>query len=172
MREIIGVLADDFDRFLVRANGAIRSKPKELRAHNVVRLDREIGIEIEARMRQIVVDAYREMILGRWSCKILEHRLDHRRREFFRRQTVAAADHSHVAATLFVKRVHTIEIKRLASRSGFFRAVENGDVAHILRQHFDERSGIEGPIQPHFQDANFFVLRVEEIDSLVHSLAT
>ena len=82
LREIIGVLADDFDRFLVRADGAIRSKPEELRANNIIRLDRKIGIEIEARVRQIVVDADGEMILRRRTREIVEHRLDHRRREF------------------------------------------------------------------------------------------
>ena len=59
LRKIVGVLADDFDRFLVRAHGAVRSEPKELRAHNVVRLDREIRIEVEAGMREIVIDAER-----------------------------------------------------------------------------------------------------------------
>ena len=122
-------------------------------------------------MREIVIDADREMILRRRSRQIVEHRLDHRRREFLRRQTVAAADHLHVAAALLVKRVHAIEIERLASRSGLFRAIEHGDAAHIRRQHFNECRSIERPIEPHFQHADFFILRVEKIDGFVRGLA-
>ena len=89
-------------------------------------------------MREIVLDADREMIFRRRLREILEHRFDHCRREFFRGQTVAAADHLHVAAALLVKRIHAIEIERLASRSRLFRPVENGDAAHVRGQHFDE----------------------------------
>jgi hypothetical protein len=123
-------------------------------------------------VREIVLDADREMIFRRRLSDILEHRLYHRRREFFRRQAVAAADHLHVTAAVLVKRVHAIEIERLASSSGLFCAIENSDAAHIRRQHFYKRSGIKRPIEPHLQDADFLVLGVEKIDSFVHGLAT
>src|ERR1022692_4401103 len=51
----------------------------------------------------------------------------HRGREFFRRQPIAAADHAHVIAALFVKRVHTIQVERFASGPRFFRAIEHGN---------------------------------------------
>src|SRR6266536_6070565 len=63
LREIAGVLADDFDRLLVRANRAVGAESEKLRAHDVVRLDREARIDIETGVRKVVVDADREMIL-------------------------------------------------------------------------------------------------------------
>ena len=123
-------------------------------------------------MREIVLDADREMIFRRRLREILEHRFDHRGREFFRRQAVAAADHLHVTAALLVKRIHAIEIEGLASRSRLFCPVENGDAARVRGQHFDEVLCVEWPIQSHLQDADFFVLSVEKIDSFVHGLAT
>ena len=44
--EVVGVFADNFDRFLVRAHRSIRAQAEKLRAHDVVRFDREIRIEI------------------------------------------------------------------------------------------------------------------------------
>ena len=62
LREVICVLPNNLDRFLVRAHGAVRSEAKELRPHHIVRLNREIGIDIETCVREIVLNPDCEMI--------------------------------------------------------------------------------------------------------------
>ena len=66
--------------------------PKNCAARRRPVRSRNYGSYIEARVREIVLDADREMIFRRRLREIVEHRFDHRRREFFRRQTVTPAD--------------------------------------------------------------------------------
>ena len=104
LREIVRVFADDFDRLLVRAHGSVRAEPVKQRADNIVGFGRECRIEIEAGVRDVIVDADGEMILRRRSREIVEHGLDHRRREFLRGQTVAAADDSRTSLAALLRR--------------------------------------------------------------------
>ena len=63
--KVVGVFADDFDRLLVRPDRAVGAEAEKQRADDIVGLDREIRIEIQTGVRDIVVDADREMIFRR-----------------------------------------------------------------------------------------------------------
>ena len=92
--ELPGAVADDFDRFLVRAHRAVCAEPVEHRAEHVLVLRAERRVVIQARVRHVVVDADGEMLLRRSLREIVKHRLDHGRREFLGRKPVAAAKHA------------------------------------------------------------------------------
>ena len=63
--EVVRVLTDNFDRLFVRAHRSIRAQSEELRAHDVVRLDRKTRIDIETCVRHVITHADGEMILRR-----------------------------------------------------------------------------------------------------------
>ena len=62
LREERRLLADDLDRVLVRADGAVRPEPVEDRAHDLGILAAERRVVCEARVRHIVHDADREVV--------------------------------------------------------------------------------------------------------------
>ena len=93
----IGFLADDLDRVLVGAHRTVRTEAIEDRRRNVGRLGPERRIPRQRRMRHVVDDADREMVLGLVLREVVEDRLHHRRRELLRRQAVAAARRCAVA---------------------------------------------------------------------------
>ena len=92
LRVVVGVLADDLDRVLVGADRAVRAEAVEHRAHHLVGLGGELRIARQAVVGHVVVDAHREVVLGLGGGQVVEHRLDHRRRELLRGQPVAAAE--------------------------------------------------------------------------------
>ena len=158
LREMVRVFADNFDRFLVCAHGAVGAETKELSANDVVRLEREFWIDRKTRVREIVLDADREMIFRRSFIEIIENGFHHGRREFFRGQAVTAAHHPSVAPALLIKRVYAIEIERLASAPRLLRPVEHRDAAHRHRQHFYESLSVERPVEPDLQHAHLLIL--------------
>jgi hypothetical protein len=108
----------------------------------------------------VVVDADGEMVLRRRLGQLVEDALDHRRREFLRRQAVAAADHLLRDLAAVSQRGDHVEVQRLAGAPGLLGAVEHGDGLHDrLGQRFDESAQSKRPVQPHFQQADFLAAR-------------
>ena len=73
---VVRLLADDLDRVLVRADGAVAAEAEEHAAHHVVRLDVELRIDRQGEMGHVVDDADGEVDLGRALGKLIEHGLD------------------------------------------------------------------------------------------------
>ncbi len=63
--------------------------------------------------------------------------------------------------------VHDVEVERLANRSGFFRAIENGDLSNAGGEGFHERLHAEGAIQANFQQSDFLAASGEIFDRFV-----
>ncbi len=93
LRVIVGVLADNLDGILVGAHGSIRAQAVEHGAHHVVRFGRKVGIVVETRMVQVIVNADREVLLGLGLGKVVEDRFHHRGCEFLRGQAISPANH-------------------------------------------------------------------------------
>src|SRR2546421_8218647 len=89
---IRGLFTDDFDRVLVSADRAIGAQSPEECAHLSGGFDIEGGITIQAVESDVVRNADAEMVLRITFRQFIKDTLDHRRREFFRAQTIAAAD--------------------------------------------------------------------------------
>ena len=96
------------------------------------RLGREGRVDGEARVRDVVDDADREVAPRRRARELVEHRLRHRRRELLRREPVAAADDARQRAAVrgrVDERGDDVLVERLARRAGLLGAVEHGDRA-------------------------------------------
>src|SRR5215475_5856837 len=76
-----GLLANDLDRVLIGADGAIRSQSPKHSAQPIARLGLKVGIIIEACKGHIVYDADSEMRLWVGSVHFVEYRLYHARGE-------------------------------------------------------------------------------------------
>ena len=94
LRVVVGVLADDLDGILVGADRAVCSQTVEQGADHAVRLGGEGRVVVEAGVGDVVVDADGEVIFWLGLLQIVVDGLDHRRREFLRGESVAAADHA------------------------------------------------------------------------------
>ena len=76
-----GLVADNLDRVLVGTHRAIRAESVEQAALHAVGLGREAVVHGKRGVGHVVIDAYREVILGRRLLQVVEHRLDHGGRE-------------------------------------------------------------------------------------------
>ncbi len=104
----------------------------------------------------------------RFGCRLrqfVEDGRHHGRREFLRRQPVAAADdrrHRAVAAcagpALDQRRDHVL-VERLAQRPRLFGAVEDGDLLHRLRQGRDEAPRCQRAEEPDLHKPDLLALR-------------
>ena len=179
LRIIVGVLADDLDGFLVRADRAVRAEPVEQRAHHLRRFDRKFRVHREARVAHIVHDADREMILRLRDGEIVEHGLDHRRGEFLRGQTVATADNfgrpgelRRPVGSRFREGIDHIEIQRLAVAPGSLVRSSTAIALDRGRQRGDEAIHIQRTIQPDFQHPRLRAAQVQRVHRLMHRFAT
>ena len=159
---IVRAFADDFDGILVRAHRAVGAQAVKHRANHIVRLGRKFVVHRQAGAGNIVIDADGEMIFRLLRSEIVEHGLDHRRREFLRGQTVTAADNLRHRLQLaeavhqsFRQRGDGILIKRFACRARFLGAIQNRDGFHAGRQCFDELAVSNGRYNRTFSTPTF-----------------
>ena len=104
-------------------------------------------------MGHVVVDADGEMILRLLRLEVVEHRLDHRGREFLGGQAVAAADDARqhldaapVVGEALANRGGAILEQRLACRARLLRAVQNRNGPHGRRQRLDKPLAVKRTI--------------------------
>ena len=88
------LFADDLDRVLVGADGAVRAQPVEDRAHDLGVLGRKARVVVEAHPRDIVHDADREVVHRALLLQLVQHGLHHGRGELLGREAVTPADHA------------------------------------------------------------------------------
>ena len=173
--EEVGALADDLHRRLVGADGAVRAKPEE---HGLDFAGRsgvvELGVDRQAEVGDVVVDADREVLPGLRGGELIEDGLDHRRRDFLRGQAVAPADDPRDGLERRLLAVHALgdgghdlEVERLAYRAGLLGPVQDGDGAHRRGQRRDELVDRERLEQPHLQDADLLARGHERIDGFL-----
>ena len=167
--EIVGIVADDLDRVLVRPDGSVRSQAVEHGPHDLVAFDVEGGIVVDAGVRHVVVDADGEMILGGVLGEFIEDALDHSGGDFLARQPVASADDLHVPTALD-HGVDGVEVKRLAGRSRLLGAIHRRDDLRARRQCIDEMGDTERPIEADLDHADLLAGGDEVVDGLVGDL--
>ena len=177
LRVIVGFFADDLHRVLVRAHRAVGADAVEHAADGARVLGRELGIVVQARLRDIVVDADGEMVLRALLRHLVEHSLDHRRREFLGRKAITPADHlghrperRFAGGDRFAERRHDVGVQRLPDRTGLFGAVEDADGLHRRRKSLDKMLRGERPVQPDLQDADLLAAAGQVLDGLVRGV--
>ncbi len=148
------VVADDLDRVLVGADGAIGAEPEEHGARGGLWLDVEGGVMGQAGAADIVADADREMVLRPLLAELVQHRLDHGGRELLGREPVTAADRPRrgpilepaLGLCLGNRRDH-VEVERLAHGARLLGPVEHRDRSGARRQGGEEVQRRERPVE-------------------------
>ncbi len=122
LRVVLRVFADDLDGVLVGADGSVRAQAVEQSANCACIFGGERRIVVDAGVRYVVDDADGEVILAATLCELVEYALDHRGREFFRREAVATADdlgerlqRQAVVRAAFAERGDDVHVERFAS---------------------------------------------------------
>ena len=118
----------------------------------------------------------REVILAATFCQFVEYAFDHRGREFFRRQTVAAADdlrerfqRKTIVRAAFAERGDDVHVERFAGGAGLFGAVKNGDRLGGGGQSLNEVLNGERTIQANFEQADLLAFRDEILNRFLRN---
>src|SRR6516162_1311227 len=138
VRVIPGLLADNLDGSLGCSYCTVRARSVENRAHGVRALHGKTGIVFEAGMRDVVLNANREVIARRLTLELVENGLGHRRSELLGRKSVTPANDPQVAARLR-KAANNVEIERLANTPRLLGAIQDGYRPSSRGQCFQER---------------------------------
>ncbi len=177
LRIVLGFLADDLDRVLVRAHRAVGAETEEHRADDLVGLGDEGRINFKARMGHIVLDAEGEMVAWAVFLQFVQRGLDLCRCEFLGGQAVASADdfrhvrHREFAlAERFGQRGDYILIQRFAVRAGLLRAIQYRDGMNRLRQRREEVLGGEWAVEMDIDQADFLALCVQMLNGFKRGL--
>ena len=125
LREHVRVVADDFDRALVRADRAVRAETPEF-AGDMLRFLRLFDRDArERKFRHVIDDAERETVFRFVFRQIVVRRQNIFRQHVFGAQAVTA-DHADRAARVRNRRRH-IQKQRLAERARLFGAIQHRD---------------------------------------------
>ena len=166
----VGVVADDLDGVLVRADGAVRAETIELAGDRALRSGVEDLAHRQAGVGHIVHDAHGEVVLRGVQLQVVEDSLDMGRRELLGAQAVTAADDLDAAA-LLGERSHDVQIQRLAQGAGLLGAVEHGDLLDGSRDGIHEALAVERTVQVHAHQTELLAHGVELVDSLGRNVA-
>ena len=171
------LLADDLDRVLVAADGAVRADAEEHRAHHVGRLDVEATVPGEGGVGHVVDDPHGEVVLRGSAAELVEDGLDHRRIELLGREAVAASDDPRPRDELRASGVlrlaqgsDDVQVQGLADGARLLRAIEDGDGAHRPRHGVEEGVDVERAEEPDLDDADLLAARDHPVDGLVRHL--
>ena len=170
LRVHIGVVADDLDGVLVRADGAVRAEAVELAADRTGRSGVEDLAGRQAGVGHIVHNADGEVVLRRVELEVVKHSLNVGRRELLGAQAVTAADDLDLAAFLDEGGAD-VEVERLAQGAGLLGAVEHGDALAGRRDGVHEALGAERTIQVNAHQTDLLAHLVELVDGLGRNVA-
>ena len=166
---LFGVVADDLDRVLVAADGAVRAETVELAADRAGGSRVDLLGDGQRAPGHVVVDADGEVAHRLFGVHVLEHGVDHRGVELLAAEPVSAADDLDVAARL-VEGGDDVEIERFARAAALFDAVEHGDLLDARGDRSRKLRDVERTIEPDFEHAGLAAVRVEVVDRLFDRL--
>ena len=165
LRVIVGLFADNLDRILVCAHGAVGAEAPEHGPHTVFLLGAEGGVVIQARMRDIIMDANGEVVAQIGARQHVEHALDHGGREFLGAETVASAHDTgqrgkgqRAAAVAFGHGGDNVLIERLARGARLLCAVQHADDLGGGGKRLEKVIHREGAEEAHLDEAHLLAL--------------
>ena len=170
LRVLIGVVADNLDAVLVRADGAVGAETVELAGNGGGVSHVDFLFDGERRVGDVVEDTNGEVVLLAL-VHILVYGVDHRRIEFLAAEAVSAAEHFRLDLE-FVKSRDDVEVERFAEGTRFLGAVEHGDFLCGLGESGDEFFRGEGAVKTNLDHADLFAFGVEVIDGLFGGFCT
>ena len=159
-----GVVVDDGDRVVVRADGTVTAEAPELAADDAALIEVERALLRQGQVRDVVHDADGEAVQGFVLREVRVDRGDLRRGGVLRGQTVPAADDLQVRTT--AERGADVEVERVSGGAHLLGTVEDRDGLAGLGDGGDEPRDIEGTVQVHLQEADLLAFRVQVVDDL------
>ena len=174
---VVGLVADDLDRVLVGADGAVGAEAVEHALLGALALEVEVLVPLEAQVALVVVDAEHEFLLGLGGLEVVERGLDEGRGELAGAQAVAAADDGRPGLELGLAVLHRLAdggadvlVQRLADGARLLGAVEHGDLLDGGGQGAQEVLDGEGAVQADDDGADLLALLDEVVDGLGHGV--
>ena len=144
---LLGVVADDLDRVLVGAHGAVAAKAPELAADGTLVSGDHVLADRQGMERHIVGNAHGEVVLL-FPGHVVVHGDHLGGCGVLAGQAVAAAQHGQVPAAVEQHGADVL-VQRLAVGAGLLGAVQHRYRLAAHRQSRQEMFGAEGTVQPH-----------------------
>ena len=178
LRVVLGVVADDLDRVLVRADRAVRAKaPEHALLAVALRHDERFVAEHVLVIVHVVDDSDHIAVKRLLGGHVLEDVRAHLRREVLRADAVAAGEDLRVGIldeALLLRlsdRGAGVEVERVADRARLLRAVEDGDDLDGLGDRLDEVLHRERTVEVHLHEADLLAILDERVHRLVERVA-
>ena len=169
---LVGVVADDLDGVLVRADRAVAAQAPELALDSPRRRGvRTVGVLRQREVGHVIDDTDGELAARLVLRKLGEHSERGCGRGVLRAQAVAAADDGDTRAALNGERVQNVHVQRLADAARLLRAIEHGDLLHRLGKRRYELARHERTVQAHLHKAHLLAVGVEVVDDLLGHVA-
>ena len=176
LREVLGVVADDLDGVLVRADRTIRAETPEHALLAVARGHHEGHVAENALAADVVDDAAAEVVLRLVGEHVVVDRLADLRGEVLGAETVAAREHLGILEgddpllQTLTDRRRDVEVERIVG-AGLLRAVENGDALDRGGDRLDEVLHGERTVEMHLEETDLLAFLDEGVDRLVERVA-
>ena len=168
---LVGVVADDLDGVLVRADGAVAAQTPELALDGTgscgVGSGRILG---QGQPGDVVDDADGELAARLVLGQLGEDGEHGRGRRVLAAQAVTAAGDLDALAALDHERVDDVQIQRIAG-AGLLGTVEHGQLLAGCRQRLGELRGDERTVQAHLHQAHLLALGGQVVDDLLGHVA-
>ena len=169
---LVGVIADDLDGVLVRANRTVAAQAPEL-ALDGARCRRIGAIRIlgKGEMGDIIVDADSEFTGRIVLFELLVDGKGTRRWRVLAAEAIAAANDGDAGTACLEERGDDILVQGLADGARLLGAVHDGNLLDRAGKNVDEVIDGEGTIESNLDEANLLAMRVEVIDDLLDDIA-
>ena len=164
---LVGVVADDLDGVLVRADGAVAAQTPELALDGAFgRGVRAVLVLFEGEVRDVVNDADGELTLRLILLQLVVDGEDGSGRRVLGAEAVTAADDGRLHAGVG-QSGDNVHVQRLAQGAGLLRAVEDRDLLGGSRDGGDQLVGAERTVQADLDEADLFAVGVHVVDDFL-----
>ena len=167
---LVGVVADDLDGVLVRADGAVAAKTPELALDGALRRSGGSGDLGQREVGDVVNDTDGELTLHIVTLELVVYGENGCGRSILRAETVAAAYYLNVTACV-CNRGDNVEVQRLALSAGLLGAVEDRELPAGRGDGFEELVRSPGTEQPYLDKTDLLPLSGEVVYDLLGNVA-
>ena len=169
---LVGMVADDLDGVLVRADGTVAAETPELALDGAFRRGvRAVLVLGEGEASHVIDDADGELTLHLVLLQLAVNGEDGSGRGILGAETVTAADDLNVGLAGVGERGDDVEVQGLTLCAGLLGAVEDGDLLAGRGNGLEQALGLERTVQADLDETDLFAVGVEVVDDLLGHVA-